>query len=152
MGKPATNGQAHEWLDTARLSAREQREMSKLIEADDARWAGMARDQYSDTTHRAVRDVDQVIRICEEGEEAVESIVEDLESGVIDATEAARLLSAARRDLKDLRKQAANAEKSEAAAWESVNTSPAEYQAALMRRAPGLFKNGRNLLSLPTDE
>jgi hypothetical protein len=124
--------------------------MQQLIAADDQRWSSMAADQYTSCTGRLGRDVDSVIRICESGEETVDSILEGLRTGEITAAEAAKAIHAARRDLQKIRKIAREAETTEAQVWESIDVSPAEYQRSLMNRAPALFKEGRNLLVLPT--
>src|SRR4051794_40720732 len=110
MARPFTNREAHEFIENARLSPREQREAEQIIAADDAKWARMANDQYGSTVQRLSRDIDSVLNICAAGEETVDSIVEDLRNGDIDATEAARLLGAARRDLNKLRQLPTDAE------------------------------------------
>lgn len=152
MGSRAfKNGEAHAYLDNdAVLSPREERAARRALAADDQRWTQMAQEQYESSTGRLTRDVDQVLRICESGTEAVDSILADLRSGEISATEAAKAINAARRDVDKLRRLAKDAEQAEGQAWEAVNLSPAEYQEALMRRAPMLFAGNRNLLVLPT--
>src|SRR4051794_32518079 len=123
--RPFTNRQAHEYLDSVVCSDRDKRVLVQAVDVDDQRWSGMANDQYGSTIQRLSRDLDSVIGICKTAEvETVPSIVEDLRNGDIDATEAARLLGAARRDLNKMRRIAEVAESTEAQAWEAVDCSP----------------------------
>lgn len=153
MGQRAfTNREAHERLERERYSDLERRMAEEAIAADDAKWSRMASDQYTSTTGRLKNDLDAVLRICEAGSETVKQILEEMRNGDITATEAARALAAARRDLNKLRHIAHEAESTEEQVWTEVNVSPAEYQEQLMRRAPVLFTGGRNRVVIPTTD
>jgi hypothetical protein len=151
MGARAfTNQQAHEYMEQVVCSERDKRALQRLIAADDQRWSQMASEQYTSCTGRLGKDLDAVVRICESGEEVVDQVLEDLRNGDINATEAAKALGAARRDLNKIRRVASDAETTEEQVWAAVDCSPGEYQQRLMNRAPALFKEGRNQLVLPT--
>jgi hypothetical protein len=144
------NGEAHSYMDEVVYNDREKRAIQQLIAADDARWNRMAVDEYTTSTGRLANDVEAVLRICESGEGVVDQVLEDLRNGDINATEAAKALGAARRDLNRIRRVAHQAEQTEQQVWESIDVSAAEYQQRLMNRCPALFREGCNLLVLPT--
>lgn len=144
------NRDAHEYLDEVVCSDRDKHALQRMVATDDQRWAQMATDQYGETTSRATRDLDSVLRIFESGKEAVEGILEDLRNGEITATEAAKAIGAARKDLNRLRSITSDAVTAEERTWAEVDCDPATYQEQLMNRAPALFRNGRNLVVLPT--
>ena len=148
--KQFKNRDAHEYLDNVVCSDRDRRELQRMVATDDTRWSNMASDQYATTTNRATRDLDAVFRLCEQGEQTVDQIVEDMRNGEITATEAAKAIGAARRDLDRLRKVNSDAATAEEQSWSEVDCTPAEYQERLMNRAPALFRDGRNLVVLPT--
>lgn len=151
MARVFKNREAHEALEGVVCSDRDKRAMEQLVAADDEKWARMARDQYGSCTRRLSRDIDSVLRICESGEEAVDQIVEELRNGDLTATEAAKALGAARRDLNRLRQITNDATTAEEQVWSAVDCTPGEYQEQLMRRAPALFRDGRHQLVLPID-
>lgn len=144
------NSEAHEYLDRVVCSERDKRVMQGLVAADDAKWSRMAADQHGSATRRLSQDVASVLRICATGEETVDQIVQELRNGDITAAEAAKALGAARRDLNKLRQITQDVETTEEQVWNAVDCTPGEYQERLMRRAPALFREGRNQLVLPT--
>ena len=144
------NRDAHEYLDNVVCSDRDKRALQRLVQTDDTRWSNMASDQYATTADRVTRDLDSVLRICENGEQTVDQVLEDLRNGEITPTEAAKAIGAARRDLNKLRQVTTEAVTAEEQVWSEVDCTPAEYQERLMNRAPALFRDGHNLAVLPT--
>lgn len=144
------NADAHEYRDTFTGSDRDKRLIDDLIARDDARLAAIMSDQYESATSRLASDLESVVRICGDGEGLVDDILDDLRNGEITASEAAKRLGAARRDLNRLRKVASEAAGTEERVWSEVNTTPGQYQRAIAKRLPSLFAGGRGLLELPT--
>lgn len=143
---------AVEYRDTFTGSDRDKRHIDQLIEQDSQRLARIMTEQYSDTEKRVSGDLDAVVRIATEGLTAVEEVLEDLRDGEISAREAATRLGAAKRDANKLRKITKDAPAIEERAWSEVNCEPGQFQRDVATRFPALFKSGRGLLVLPTDD
>ncbi|MGD9958147.1 hypothetical protein [Nocardioides sp.] len=146
------NRDAHELVDNGVFSDRRKRELQRIVATDDTKWSRMMDDHYGTTANDVTRDLDSVLRICETGSQTVDGIVEELRNGEITPTEAAKAIGAARRDLDKLRKVTSDAANREEQTWSEVDCTPADYQERLMKRAPQLFRNGRNLVVLPIDD
>ena len=145
-----TNRSAHEYLETVVCSDRDRRALQQMVATDDTKWSRMMDDRYRTTVSDVSREVDSVLRICQTGETTADEIVEELRSGEITPTQAAKAIGAARRDLGKLRGVVDTAKTREEQAWSEVDCTPADFQERLMNRAPALFRDGRNLVNLPT--
>jgi hypothetical protein len=148
--RPFFNDEAHEYLDNVVCSDRDKRHMEGLVAEDDKRLARIMQEQYAGTEERITGDLDFALRICPEGEERVDEILEDLRDGTITAREAAKQLSEVKREVNRVRKLVTDLPEVEERAWTEVNKTPGQYQRQLAARAPALLKGGRGLLQLPT--
>lgn len=144
--------EAVEFRDTFSGSDRDKRYLDQLIEQDRQRLTSIMSEQYTEAAKRVTGELEAVVRISTEGLDAVEEILEDLRNGEITAREAATRLGAAKRDANSLRKTTKDAPAIEERAWSEVNCEPGRFQRNVAHRFPALFKNGRGLLALPTND
>ena len=129
------------------------RDWDRLIAAKEKQISAVMADQLETARKQLTRSVDQVARIAGTGRETVQGIREALRERRITVTEAEEQIAACLDEADNtLRPLLDNSRQAEERVWSEVNMTPAAYERAMAKRAPALFRAGRSLLVLPTDD
>lgn len=148
------------WLDEAErvndtevFSPATQREWDRGIAAHKQGIAAVMQDQWLTFLKHASDNVEQVGRLSHTGVETARGLSEAVRKRQITAEEAEEQIVACLDEADNtLRPLLDNARETEERVWSEVNVTPAAYERAMAQRAPALFRGGKNLLVLPTED
>jgi DNA-binding protein H-NS len=153
IGRSFTLAQARDFVENAEgLSRRQQRNVEAWLESYEAKWAGHMREQYEPVANRSAKEAEDIARIAGQIEEMLDEVLDDMRNNRISPQEAAKTTGAGRRDLANLAKARELTENSEGNTWEQIDIDPADYQEAVSKRFPVLFRPGGPGLAVLTPD